>query len=78
MGTLATVVYKYIATLLFEKRGQSYSKTLYWLRCKLGFSLLHSAVACLRGLRSSYHHYGSSETTAIDLICAEGRLDTSD
>ena len=53
MGPLATVVYKRIATLLSEKSGQSYSKTLYWLRCKLSFSLLWAAITCLRGSRSS-------------------------
>ena len=37
MGPLATVVYKRIAALLSEKNGQHYSKTLYWLRCKLSF-----------------------------------------
>ena len=72
MEPLATVVYKCIATLLSEKHGQSYNKTLYWLRYMLGFSLLCSAVECLRGLRSS------GETAAIGLICAEGRLDLSD
>ena len=47
MGPLATVVFKQIATLLSEKHGQSYSKTLYWLKCKLNFLLLCSAVVCI-------------------------------
>ena len=33
---MATVVYKHIASLLSEHSGQSYSRTLHWLRCKLG------------------------------------------
>ena len=48
MGPLATVVCKRIAALLSEKNGQCYRRTLYWLRCKLSFSLLRSAVTCLR------------------------------
>ena len=48
---MATVVYKRIATLLFEHSRESYSRTLHWLRCKLTFSLLHSAITCLRGFR---------------------------
>ena len=42
MGTIATVVYKRLASLLAEKQGISYSSTLHWLRCRLNFSLLRS------------------------------------
>ena len=78
MGPLATVVYKRIAALISEKNGQCYSKTLYWLRCKLSFSLLRSAITCLRGSRSSYHRFGFKESAAIDLVCAEGRISSLD
>ena len=57
MGPLATIVYKRLASLISEKSSQTYSMTLYWLRCKLSFSLLHSAITCLRGSRSSYHRF---------------------
>ena len=73
MGPLATVVYKCIASLISERSSQSYSLTLYWLRCKLSFSLLRSAITCLRGSRSSKHHFDFSD--AIDLMCTEGHLD---
>ena len=33
MGTIATVVYKRLASLLAEKQGRPYSSTLHWLRC---------------------------------------------
>ena len=55
MGPLATVVYKQIATLISEKKGHPYSHVLHCLRCHLCFSLLCSAVMCLRGSRSTYH-----------------------
>ena len=42
MGPLATVVYKRISGLISEKSSKPYSMTLYWLRCKLSFSLLQS------------------------------------
>ena len=48
MGPLATVVYKRITTLIFEKRGHPYCHVLYWLRSHLCFLLLRSAVMCLR------------------------------
>ena len=73
MGPLATVVYKRIASLISERSNQSYSMTLYWLRCKLSFSLLQSAITCLRGSRSTKHHFDFSD--AINLIYREGRLD---
>ena len=48
MGNTATVVYKRLASFLVEKRNTTYSTTLHWLRCRLNFSLLRSAVMCLR------------------------------
>ena len=77
MGPLATIVYKRLASLISEKSGQSYSMTLYWLRCRLSFSLLSSAVTCLRGSRSSYHRFKFTDS-AIDLACAESHLELDD
>ena len=49
MGTAATVTYRRLASLLAEKHGQPYSKTMNWIRCNLSFSLLRSAITCIRG-----------------------------
>ena len=47
-----------------------------WLRFSLDFSLLHSALMCLRGSRS---RAGSpSVPVAVDLVVAEGHLATND
>ena len=62
-----------LASLISEKSSQTYSMTLYWLRCKLSFSLLRSAITCLRGSRSSYHRFKFSDS-AIDLACAESHF----
>jgi len=40
----ATVLYKRLATLI---SGHPYRKTLFWIRCKLSFSLLRSTVMCI-------------------------------
>ena len=56
MGTTATVVYKRIASLIATKYDKPYSRTIHWLRCRLSFSILRSAIRCLRGSRSSIHH----------------------
>ena len=55
MGPAATITYKRMTSLLAEKRGQSYSRTLGWLRCRLNFSLIRSAIQCFRGARSARH-----------------------
>ena len=55
MAPVATVMYKRLASLLAEKCHQDYSKTITWIRTNLSFSLLKSAVMCLRGARSSFN-----------------------
>ena len=60
MGPIATVVYKRIATIIADKRKQPYSRTLFWIRCKLSFSLLRSAIMCIKVLMSSPDWLGSN------------------
>ena len=74
MGSTATVVYKRLASLLADKRNTTYSTTLHWLRCRLNFSLLRSAVKCLRGSRTTAHWKTNYSTESIDLACSEGRV----
>ena len=67
MAKQATIFYKRLASLLDIKRDeQSYSQMLNWLRCRLSFSLLHSAIQCIRGARSSFHL--PDHTVPMDLI----------
>ena len=49
IGNAATIFYKRLASLLAEKWDFPYSRTLGWLRCKLSFSLLRSAIQAIRG-----------------------------
>ena len=74
MGPIATTVYKRMASLIAEKQNHPYSSTLFWLRCKLSFSLLRSAVMCIRGSRSSYHRPTNMFNEAIDLSCSKSRI----
>ena len=75
MGPIATIVYKKLASLLAEKQGRAYSSTLYWLRCKLNFSLLRSAIMCIQGSRSIFSPEStSSPIESIDLALHEGRV----
>ena len=74
MGSIASIVYKRLASLLAEKRGNLYSSTLHWLRCRLNFSLLRSAIMCIRGSRSTFST--TPPTESIDLTLHEGQVPT--
>ena len=52
MSRSTTVAFKRLAAILASKRDQPYSTVMSWLRCHLSFSLLRSAITCLRGARS--------------------------
>ena len=47
--------------------------TRLWLRCHLSFSLLHSAIACIRGAWSSSGHFDRTPPP-MDLVRVESRL----
>ena len=75
MGASTTVAYKRLAFLLSAKWKTPYSRVMSWLRCRLGFSLLHSAIMCIRGSRSSSGRPLRGHVPAsIDLALEEGRL----
>ena len=73
MGREATCFYKRLASMLAQKWDYSYSTTLCWLRCRLTFSLIRSAIQSLRGARSSQHHAVHSPA-AIDLAITESHI----
>ena len=77
MGTTAKTAYKRLASLISEKHNQLYSTTLNWKRCRLSFSLIRSAIMCLRGSRSIYHCFIFSGDT-LDVACSEGHISTQD
>ena len=76
MGKAAKITYKHLTSLLSIKREQPYSLVMGWLRCQLFFSLLRSAVMCLRGCRSKKGHIPLSDTH-IELVLHEGCLPLS-
>ena len=65
MGHEANVFYKQLATLLAEKWKDPYSAVLGWIRFKLSFCLLRSAIQCIRGARSSQGHCINSAPVAL-------------
>ena len=73
MGPLATTFYSRLASMLADKQGTPYSKTIQWVRCKLSFALLRTAILCIRGCRSSYSPRPQGQD-AIDLQIVEGHI----
>ena len=73
-GNEATTFFKCLASLLAEKWDSHYSSTPCWLRCRLSFSLLCSAIQAIRGAQSSRGHAAVPHTTTIDLITSESCL----
>ena len=65
-----------IAAMIAERHSKPYSRTMHWIRCRLSFSLLRSAIVCLWGSRSALHRpAGMLITTDImDLACSESRV----
>ena len=76
LGSEANTFYKRLASLLATKWDNHYSSTLSWLRCRLSFSLLRSAIRCIRGARSSRGHAVRSPVS-LDLVRSESNLSAS-
>ena len=74
MGPAASVVFMRLASMISIRNNQPYSRVLNWLRCRLGFSLIRSAIMCLRGARSSYHRPIKSDCAALDLALSESKV----
>ena len=55
MGPACATTFKRLADLLSEKLDCPYAAMLNWLRCRVLFALLHSAVTSLRGSRRRLH-----------------------
>ena len=69
----ATTFYRRLASLLSSEWGDDYCVVMGWLRCSLSFSLLRSAIACVRGARSSIGHFFRAPPS-LDLIQVESNL----
>ena len=66
------VTYERLASLLATKRDQHYNIVISFLRCRLSFSLLRSAIMCLRGSRSTAGR--PQRDIDFTLAVSEGRL----
>ena len=53
MGPECEIYHKFLASKIAEKTGENYSKVMSYIRCKLSFIIIRSALLCLRGSRST-------------------------
>ena len=72
MGREAATFYRRLADGISRKERKEYSVIMGWLRCRLSFAILRSAILCIRGSRSS-HHRPINELN-ISLAASEGRV----
>ncbi len=68
MGPSAKCLYSRLADLMAEKKHQPRSHVVAWMRCRLSFSLLRSALLCLRGTRHS--HPKNTDISGLDCEAA--------
>ena len=76
-GPSASIVFKRLASMISEKHSSSYSSTMKMIRSKVAFSLIDSAIMCLRGARSSFHRPVKALNlidNPIDLMVNEGQI----
>ena len=71
-----TTFYRRLASLLASRWGDDYSVVMGWLHCSLSFSLLRSAIACVRGARSSIGHFHCAPPP-LDLVRVESNIITN-
>ena len=64
MGPKAKCFYSRLADIMAEKKHQPRNQIVAWMRCRLSFSLLRSALLCLRGTR--YSSPATTDTTSLD------------
>ena len=56
-----------LAELITNKKGESYSSAISWIRVKVSFTIVRSAILCLRGSRSRRRQ--------LDLVDSDLKID---
>lgn len=75
MGPRAQIFYGRLAEVLAERRQQPRSSVVSWMRCRLSFSLLRSALVCLRGTRSSMPQATHVADLDFEVTVVDSRID---
>ena len=76
MACEATHFYQHLASRLAEKWYEPYSTTMAWLRCRISFTLLRSAIQSLRGAWSCIGHAVRSHAS-LSVVNTEAKIDST-
>ena len=52
-----------LAELLADKKGEEYATTILWIRTKVSFAILRSALLCVKGSRAARRIYSNLQDT---------------
>ncbi len=74
IGKAANVFYRRLGGLLADKHKTPYSSMMAWVRTRMSFALLRSALLCLRGWRSRPRHRDSVDVSSIAVAISEAGL----
>ena len=74
MGRECLRYHSRLAELISIKKGEDYAKTLTWIRGKVSFSILRSALLCLRGSRSIRRRATNVKDIDVDVELARSRV----
>ena len=75
MAPQAITFYAHLAQRLSEKKMQSKSCVVAWMRCRISFSLLRSAILCIRGTRAKPPIYTSVGDLDFEESVVDSRID---
>ena len=76
-GGLGEECEKFLATLsskIAAKDDESYSHTITWIRTRLSFEILRSAISCVRGSRVPFRRNNETELKDFDLMNIKGGM----
>ena len=74
MGPKAKCFYSKLAEAISERKQQPRSHVVAWMRCRLSFSLLRSALLCLRGTRYSAQKPTNIANLDYEVAVAHSRI----
>jgi len=74
MGKESLRYHSRLAELIAIKKGEQYAKTMSWIRSRISFALLRSALVCLRGSRTLRRIQRDIKNADIDIETEEGAI----
>ena len=80
-GGMADECVKYhsrVEELIANKKGESYSSAISWIRAKVSFAIVRSAILCLRGSRSRRRQLDFVDSEFKTLDCLKELLTASE